>query len=452
MSEVNMTRVFNGKGGTVAVVAVLAAMAAPGVASAEVVTLRELEELALQNRARWEAVDATEVRTAAEVEAARAGLRPTFLLNADSMMAPGSFVEQVRTTDGRVVNVRASPTVRESSAFRPNARYEATIGLRAPLYDGPNRASIEAAEAYRASAKASSAASREELLASVRASYLDWLSADLEQDLATASTRDASEQRERIEARVADGDMPPADLDLARSEELEAQLAGADADARLAEARRAVESAVGSELPPDAEPDPGLLRIELPQRDTLAASSWDVQALEREGDAARQEAQMHRKSRVPVLAVVGQTGLAGINSYVFPMYQLGLNLTVPLWDGGRAVALAHAADARAVELDARARDAELAQQDEHEQAMLELAQAEQKLRLADALVSVSERRVDQARSGYELGEQSLDAVSDARASLRDAQSRRVRIQVARTEAVLRLKDGDVSVAPDVLEQ
>jgi outer membrane protein TolC len=447
-----MTKVCNGKGRTAAVFAVLAATVAPGAASAEVVTLQQLEGIALQNRARWEAVEATETRTAAEVEAARAGLKPTFLLSAQTVMAPGSFVEQVQTTEGRVVNVRASPTVRESSAFRPNARYDATIGLRAPLYDGPNRASIEAAQAYQASAKASSAASREELLASVRTSYLDWLSADLEQDLAVASAEDATAQRERIETRVSDGDMPPADLDLARSEELEAKLAGADAQARLIHARRAVESAVGSELPADAEPDPGLLRIGLPQRDTLGTPDWGVQALEREGDAARQEARMHRKSRAPVLAVVGQTGLAGINSDVFPNYQLGLSLEVPLWDGGRAVALAHAADARAIELDARARDTELAEQDEQDQAMLELTQAEQKLGLADALVSVSERRVEQARSSYELGEASLDAVSEARASLRDAKGRLLHIQVARAEAILRLKGRDASVAPDVLQQ
>ena len=44
-----------------AMVAVLVAMLEPGVAAAEVVTLRELEELALQNQARWAAVKATEI-------------------------------------------------------------------------------------------------------------------------------------------------------------------------------------------------------------------------------------------------------------------------------------------------------------------------------------------------------------------------------------------------------
>jgi outer membrane protein TolC len=447
-----MTRVCNGKGRVAAVLVVLAATVSPRTASAEIVTLRQLEEVALQNRARWEAVEASTERASAEVDAAQAELKPTFLLNAQGLLAPGSFVEQVMTTDGRVVNVTASPTVRERSAFRPNARYEATIALRAPLYDGQTRASIEAAKASQAAARASSKASRQELLANVRASYLEWLAADLEHDLATASATDASVERERIAARVANGDIPASDLDSARHQELEAALAAANSEARLADARRAVESATGSELAPDAEPDVQLLQIEPAAQDTAAVQSWDVRALERESDAARQEARMHRKGRVPVLAVIGQTGVYGINENVFPMYRMGLNLAVPLWDGGRAVAMAHAADARAIELDARARDAELVQQDAHEQASLDRVQAERQLELANALVSVSERRVEQAKASYDLGEGSLDAVSDARASLRDAQSRRVQIQVARAEAVLRLKDDESSVAPHVLDQ
>lgn len=447
-----MTRVCNAKGRVTAVLMVFFATVMPGVASAEVVSLQQLEEVALQNRARWQAVEATTERAAAEVDAARAGLKPTFLLNMEGVAAPGSFIEQVRTIDGRVVNVRASPTVRENSAFRPNARYEATVSMQAPIYDGQTRAAVEAAEAYQAAARASSTASRADLVANVRAAYLDWLAANLEHDLATASASDASAERKRIEARVADGDIPPSDLDAAQYQELEASLAASNSDARLANARRALESAIGSELAPDAEPDAQLLYMESSPADTGAVRDWDVQALERERDAARQEARMHRKGRVPALAVIGQTGMAGINNNVFPMYRVGVNIAVPLWDGGRAVANARVAEARASELDARARDAELAGQDAREQALLDRDHAEEQLELANALVTVSQKRVEQAKTSYQLGEGSLDAVSDARQSLRDAQSRRVRIQIARADAVLRLKKDDGSVAPDVAQQ
>lgn len=433
-----MTRVCNRKSRAAAALAVLAATITPGAASAEVVTLEQLEQLALENQAHWEVAEATTERVDAEVDAARAELRPTFLLDTTAMVAPGSDIERVSTTDGRVVNVRASPTVGEATAFRPNVRYDATIGMRAPLYSSQTRAAVKAAEAYRAAARASTAASRQDVLDHVRSSYLDWLMADREHDFAMASKRDASERRGRIADRVRDGDVPASELDSARYQELQAELGAANAEARLAGARNAVELAAGVELAPEAEPDPRLLDIEPMEQDSTA--NWEVEALERQGDAVREEARMHRKTRVPVLAVIGQTGLTGINDKAFPMYQVGVNLAVPLWDGGKAVALAHAADARAMELEARAREARLTERDERDQAQIDRVHAEQRLALVDELVAVSERRVEQMKERYELGEASLESIEDAQAALRDARSRRVQIRIVRADAILRLND------------
>ena len=435
-----MNAVCNWKGQASTVVVVLAATLAPAAAAAEVVTLQELEELALQNQARWEAADARSAQAGADVDAARAGKMPTFWMNISGVVAPGSDIERVETTDGREVNVRASPTVGERTAFRPNIRYEGTIDMRAPLYDGQTRAAVKAAEAYRAAAQASSGASRETVLAMVRASYLDWMANHLLHRLAATSAEEANAQRERIAVRVADGDRPGSELDDARYEELQAELVAATALAKTDTAKRLLESAVGTELSPEAEPDAELLETDL--KDSSSDAGWAVEALERQRDAARQEAQMYRKGRAPVLAVVGQTGVAGVNERVFPMYRLGVNLAVPLWDGGRAVAMAHAADAQASELDARARDARIARSDERRQALLDRQHAENQLALANSLVTVSEKRVGQAQTSYDLGARDLEAVANARAALRDVQSRRVQIQIARADAVLRLKDKD----------
>ncbi len=419
-----------------AMVVALAATLAPAASAAEVVTLQELEELALQNQARWEAVDARSARTVAELDAARATKRPTFWLDVTGVVAPGSEIEQVQTIDGRSVNVRASPTLRESTAFRPNIRYEGTIGMRAPLYDGQSRASIKAAEAYHAAAQASSGASRQTVVALVRASYLDWLANHLVYGHAAASAEEAKAQRERIAARVQDGDRPGSELDAGRYEELQAELVAADALAKAVAAKRYLESVVGVALSPEAEPDGELLQIESQEADTDAG--LEIEALERQRDAARQEARMHRKARVPVLAVIGQTGVAGVNDSAFPMYRLGLELVVPLWDGGRAVAMGHAADAQAAELDARAHDAKVSRNDERQRALTDRKNAEEQLALADKLVSVSEKRIGQALASYDLGAGDLEAVANARAALREAQSSRVQIEIARADAILRL--------------
>lgn len=430
-----MNLVCNWNGRAVTVLLVLGTLLAPTGASAEVVTLQGLEVLALQNQAHWEAVEAGTEQAVADVSAARAGKMPTFWMNLSTTVAPGSDIERIRTVDGREVNVRASPTVTESTAFRPNVRYEGTIDMRAPLYDGPSRAAIKAAEAYRAAAEASSGASRETVLRMVRAAYLDWMATRLTRDLAQRSSEAAKAQRARIEERVADGDRAPSELDAARYEELQAELLAADARARTAASKRLLESAVGSELSPDAEPDTTLLGIE--SNESGGDADWEAEALERQRDAAHEEARMHRKGRVPVLAIVGQTGVAGVNERVFPMYRLGLNLAVPLWDGGRAVAMARSADAQASELDARAREWRVLRNDERRQALRDREDAEEQLSIADSLVSVSETRVEQAQTSYELGAGDLEAVADARVALRDAESRRVQIQVARADAILR---------------
>jgi outer membrane protein TolC len=431
-----MNMVCNWKGRGAIVVVALAAMFAPARASAEVVTLQKLEALSLQNQAHWEVVEANAAQAGAEVDAARAAKMPTFWMNISGVVAPGSDIERIRAVDGREVNVRASPTVTESTAFRPNIRYEGTIDMRAPLYDGQTRAAIKAAEAFRSAAEASSSASRETVLSMVRAAYLDWMASHLTHELALGSAGDAKAQRQRIEERVADGDRARSELDSARYEELQAELIAADAQARAVAAKRLLESAVGSELSQGAEPDTSLLGIDfhVPRVD----SGREVEAFERQRDAAHHEARMHRKGRLPVLAVVGQTGLAGVNERAFPMYRLGLNLAVPLWDGGRAVALARAADAHASELGARSREARLSREEARQRALLDREHADGQLALANRLVSVSQMRVQQAQTSFELGASDVEAVADARVALRDAQSQRVQIQVARTDAVLRL--------------
>ncbi|MGB8223690.1 MAG: TolC family protein [Polyangiales bacterium] len=442
-----MNLVCNSNGRLTALLLALLGTLTPGRAAAEVVTLQELEDLALQNQQLWEQAEANAARTGAEADAARAETRPTFWMTVAAAAAPGSYIEQVRNTVGKEITVRASPTIGESGAFHPRIQYDATIGVSAPLYDGRARAAIKAAEAYQSAAHASSEASRQSVLMVVRASYLDWLANHLVHVVAATSAQDAKAQRERTESRVAVGDRPRSELDAALYEELETELVAAGALANAATAKRILEAAVGVELSPEAEPDVRLLEIEA--METGTDDGWEAEALERQSEAARQEANMHRRTRMPTLAAIGQTGLAGVNDRAFPMYRIGLNLTVPFWDGGRALALSRAAEAQAAQIAVSARDAHIAKDDERKRAMLDRTHAEEQLAIANSLVSISEKRVEQARTSYELGATEIESVSALRATLRDAQSRRIQIQVARADAILRLQDD--SVAHGVLE-
>ncbi|MGB5415888.1 MAG: TolC family protein, partial [Polyangiales bacterium] len=80
----------------------------------------------------------------------------------------------------------------------------------------------------------------------------------------------------------------------------------------------------------------------------------------------------------------------------------------------------------------------LAREEARQRALLDREHAEGQLALANRLVSVSQTRVQHAQTSFELGASDFEAVAFARVALRDAQSQRVQIQVARTDAILRL--------------
>ena len=93
----NLLCIRNGR--LAALLVVLAAVSLPQSASAEVVTLRELEELALQNQARWEAVEATAAQASAEVRAARVTRR----IPLSSPVAPRTRPEPTKGVNPRSV-------------------------------------------------------------------------------------------------------------------------------------------------------------------------------------------------------------------------------------------------------------------------------------------------------------------------------------------------------------
>jgi outer membrane protein TolC len=408
------------------------------VSGAQVVTLEELEMLALQNQASWGIAEAHSREAEAHMALAKAGRRPSFGLDANGAVAPGSQVVEVATLEGKTATVRSAPPIGSPTAFRANAVYDATLSMNAPLYDfGRTKAAIQAAETKETASSAWGAQTNDELLREVRADYLGWLHAHALHQWAVESSADAQAQRNRVAQRVQDGDRPGSDLTAAQQQALEQQLLATDSKAELDRARRRLEQTVGASLTASAEPDGRLL--ELPSRDSddEPPRASEAEALERESEAARLQARTLRKSRAPVLAATLQTGLRGVDNDVFPGYRLGLNLALPLWDGGKTVAEAELSEALAMELSAQAAQSRSAMESAQKQAQADRESAEAQLPLAEELVAVSEERVEQAEASYELGVGELDDIAVARAALRDAKSRLVRVQVARAEAILR---------------
>ncbi len=420
-------------------IACLFTLFVPAFASAEVVRLEDLEAIALRNQTHLAGLKARAQRSLAEVDVRRAARRPSVRLDASGLGAPGGEVVQIESIDGNVVNVRASPTLREENAFSPNLRWEATLLIDAPLYDfGRTKAAINAAKSNKRASRAQAELSNEAIVRRVRAAYLDWLGATLIRDFALESVEAAVAQRERIAARVQAGDRPGSELDSARYEEMDTRLSAEEAQAQVSAIKRLLESEVGQSLPDDAEPDKALLQREAISVEPVPA--WELEDLERRRNATRLEAKMYRKSRAPLLAAVGRTGVNGLNENVFPSYRLGLTLAMPLWDGGDAKSRARTLEAEARELDALLEESRAAVQNERLQAQGDRVNAERQLDVANELVEICHTRVGHAQNSYDLGVGDLHEIAQARAALRDAQSRRAIIQVARADAVLRLME------------
>lgn len=417
------------------ILAVAAVSLMPLGAAADNVTLTELEERAVRNQ---RDIANSQLRQASAVaEGARAGRKPTVSLEASGWVAPGGDFFRVQALDGSEVIVRASQPIGDNDAFLPNARYEATLAMRVPIYDfGRTRASIASADAALEAARAEAKVSRALIVASVRAHYLAWLEALTLHGLASQSAEEARKQSERVAARVEAGDRRKSDLDRSTRELLHAELLVEAALSRANAARQGIELVVGEAISADAAS--GVSIVDLPPTVAAGTPHDKTVALAKKSAAARLSAKSIRKARTPTLSATVATGINGQNDDVFPGYRAGLTFNIQLWDGGRSSAEAKRLNAQAAQLEAQSRISASSLKDAERRSRDELAHADKQLSLANRLQKVCEAGLDDANASYELGAGDLETVAAARAALRDARSRVVSLQVARMRAVWRL--------------
>jgi outer membrane protein TolC len=180
----------------------------------------------------------------------------------------------------------------------------------------------------------------------VREAYLAWLLAFGVRDILRTKASDARELRESEAARVAEGSERGAEIASARYDEAEAELELQRAEAALELARLELERAIGDQLSSTAEPDLALLGRSAPATET---PSPEAAALEGRRDALLATAEAHRSGSLPVVGANADLGLRAQGATVFPLYRVGLTLSIPLLDGGAQSALANEAASRAGE-------------------------------------------------------------------------------------------------------
>jgi len=414
----------------------LAMFALASSARADVVTLAQLERLALQSRPALDA-DAAAVRAAAaDVEKAESAYNPTLALRADTGIAPGRELVKV---DGAWVS--GSRELDEgSAAFKPALRSELSLQLRANLYDfGRTASSVEASRSRQASKQAASAVTAQALTMAVRVAYLGWLGNAELLRLSAKSVADAIARTARVQALIDEGVRPASDLSPASADEALARLEHARALASLKSSELELSQQVGQPLPAGAEPDRSLLERAAAPAPAAAPTNGPetdpaLHALELERQALQASVRAAEKTDAPVLSGSASAGIAAQDIRPFPSYAVGVGLSVPLWDGGASRAAASATRAQVAALDARMREQEQAQRDAHARALLEADSADALVRAAQALLTACDKRLREAEEAYTLGAGGIDAVAAARAGLRRAETELVlaSLEVARS--------------------
>jgi outer membrane protein len=402
----------------------------PRVAKGEVVKLEELEARAVQNRASVASARARVGGSDARIALAKVPYYPTVDLKTSAIIAPGGRIIQVLTAQdtenknySSPYSVSGSRAFGEKGAFEPNFHYEATLSVASRLYDfGRTAASVNAARADREAMLAGVRSEQSSVMFEVRTAYLGWLSAHGTRAILALAANDASALRARVEATIAEGSRAGADLAAARFEEARAALDLEKSESDVDSARQDLEQATGLVLSKNAEPDESLLDREPPA--SLPVNHPDVAFLQRRSDAFAASAKAHGRPYMPILGLNLDAGVRGQGPTPFPVYDAGLTLAVPIFDGGLESSNASLASAQANDFAAQAREAQNRTNVQTERSQSLLTRAVRRLELAQALVDAADQQVKHAEDQFNLGSTTFDAVVQAR-----MQAERARLEV-----------------------
>lgn len=363
------------------------------------------------------------------------------------------------------VNASASRTFNQLDA-RTGARYQpqldyfsssASIMVRQPIYRRENWARYQQAGAEVRRQDALLSAERSRLAQELAGAYLEVLRTQ-----ADVQARQAEREALAAAAAAAGRGVP---LGLASASDRDSRQARADlaslrvmeAVSRRNEALRLLERMVGRPLqalmaPPAEGPfdwaaqEPGVLAQ---WQERARAKSPEVMAAQAALEVAREGIGRAKAGAHPTLDLVGGRSKSASDSFTainntYYNNSIGLQLSVPLYAGGRNDAAVRQAVAQAeraqAQLDGTQRELDGQVEREHQL----LAEAGERLRAHDAVVKAAEQAVLSARQGISRGLQSNLELMDAQGQLAATRAERTtaRLQLLAAQLRLQLMVGD----------
>ncbi|HEX5971809.1 MAG TPA: TolC family protein [Gemmatimonadaceae bacterium] len=176
----------------------------------------------------------------------------------------------------------------------------------------------------------------------------------------------------------------------------------------------------------------------------------DLRALELQAQAARQQASAIRAEALPTVGLLADYGLSQRNGRSFlPTYDLGIALSVPIFDGFRREGRIEEQTSTARDLENRARDLRIQVEADVRTAVLDLASSTEAVAAARERLSLAEQEVSQARERFQAGVAGNADVITAALSLNTARTQLVdaltayqasRVALARAQGVISTLD------------
>jgi outer membrane protein TolC len=440
----------------------------PRLASAETLTLAEVEARAQRDRPELAERRASIDKANAQRDAAAAKGGPTLALRGDLSLAPGSELLRI-PYEGDTYFVSGSRSLGEGgeSALAPLPRYGVVLSGKLTLLDfGRTSLGVRAAEASTLAERASLIQAKVELVRAARTAYLGWIEAYQTWRLAQRDAEVTSARTASVRALILEGARPATDATLSAYDEQLAKLHQARARRASLLAYDSLAAALQSELPRDAVPElevieptprgpipsssipsgattsgsiPGGPVASGPAPNAAAAgdaapASGEVTAaaapgighdqaldvLERQRDAALSAARAAERWRAPQIEIGGEVGVSGVDAQLFPAYRAGVSITIPLLDGGALAASADQYRAEAHGLDARRERLVKQIAAARRAAETALESAGEELAMSLELLATAETLLSEAEDHYRSGSDTLERVLSAQRSLLQA--------------------------------
>jgi outer membrane protein TolC len=137
--------------------------------------------------------------------------------------------------------------------------------------------------------------------------------------------------------------------------------------------------------------------------DLAMRSRPDLKAAGAQLEAAKQQVAVTRATRLPKVGVFGNDGQTGFASNLLNTYTYGIQVSIPVFEGGRRQAVAQEQEAAARDIEVRQRDLRQQVAVDVRGAMLDLNSAREQVAAARERQRLAETEVQQARERFRAG-------------------------------------------------